>query len=69
MSKPERRSPAAGDGRAPKCIAVAANAPEHKPQSPNLQQRRALWLARHARIAPAMAETIAPMVFGGEGIN
>jgi hypothetical protein len=66
MSKPERRSPVAGADRARDHIAVAANAPDYKTQPPDVQQFRTHWLVRRARIAPEMAEAIAPMVFGRE---
>lgn len=60
----KKSNPAVGADRARNCIAVAANAPEHKSQSPDLQQLRARWLAHSARISPEMAAAIATLVFG-----
>jgi hypothetical protein len=60
----KRSNPAVGADRARKCIAVSANAPEHKSQTPDLQQLRAYWLTSRLRIGRDLAATIAPMIFG-----
>lgn len=78
ISKPQRRSPAAGDDRARKCIAVVANASEISTRISDFQMlgdcagdvvidlagRRVAYLARRCGIAPGMAKGLAPFVFG-----
>jgi hypothetical protein len=59
------KNTAADDGRARgdfDCWA-ASNVPESRAPTVNIQERRARWLTRRHRIAPALAATIAELVF------
>ncbi len=45
-------------------ISLAAIDPENSPKAPTLQAFRAAWIARRAEISPAVAATLAPLIFG-----
>ena len=51
-------------GRARNCFAVAAIGFENKSTTPNLQDRRAAWLARQFNLSLSTAAAVAALHFG-----
>ena len=50
--------------RARNCLAVAAIGSENKSTTPNLQDRRAVWLARRFNLSLSTAAAVAALHFG-----
>jgi hypothetical protein len=62
---PKKMNPASGAAdRARNCFAVAATGSENNAPKPEIQDRRAHWLARRFRLSLAMAEAVATLHFG-----
>lgn len=68
---PNMENPASGCGGAPKfshCWQALVKS-ENKANSPDIQDIRAGWIARKARIPHNLAAIVAPFAFGREGAN
>jgi hypothetical protein len=61
----KRKNPATQAAcRALNCFAVAAIGSENKSTTPNLQDRRAAWLARRFQLSLSTAAAVAALHFG-----
>jgi hypothetical protein len=64
MASKRLKPPASGNtGRLRDFLAATAIGSDHKSPSPNLQDRRAIWLARRFNLSLAMAEAVAGLAF------
>jgi hypothetical protein len=64
MASKRLKPPASGNtGRLRDCLAATAIGPDRKSTAPNLQDRRAIWLARRFNLSLAMAAAVAGFAF------
>jgi hypothetical protein len=65
MASKRLKPPASGNtGRLLDCLAATAIGSDHKSPAPNLQDHRAVWLARRFNLSLAMAAAVAALHFG-----
>jgi len=64
MASKTGNPPLDGEGRARNVFSLAANGSENKSTALDLQERRAVWLARRFAISPDLAILLATLALG-----